>query len=121
MLTKEDHGGIFAFKRGRLKTDAIREANTFAEKQGKVVIPVFFKEHPVGILGDWASVEYQFRVVDKNDPEARRTALVPRPDFVVEKNEKISADVHTRDESQKGKDLYRARPKTASLDFRIST
>jgi hypothetical protein len=106
MLTREDHGGIFAFNRGKLKTDAIREANDFAEKQGKIAIPVSMREHPCGVLGDWPSVEYQFRVVDKNDPEARRTSLVPRPDVVIEKTEKVSADVHVKEQSEKPSDLY---------------
>jgi hypothetical protein len=106
MLTKEDHGGIFAFNRGNLKTDSIREANAFAESQGKVAIPVSAHEHPVGILGDWASFEYQFRVVDKNDSEARRTSLTPRADFVIEKTERLSADIHTKNQSEKSKDVY---------------
>ncbi|MGZ8947285.1 MAG: SHOCT domain-containing protein [Methylococcaceae bacterium] len=106
MLTKEDHGGIFAFNRGAMKTDAIREANAFAENQGKIAIPVSTHEHPVGILGDWASFEYQFQVVDKNDPDARRTSLVPRPDIVIDKTEKIFADVQTKDQSKKPKDMY---------------
>ena len=106
MLTKEDHGGIFAFNRGKLKTDTIREANAFAESQGKIAIPVSAHEHPVGILGDWASFEYQFRVVDKNDSEARRTSLTPRADVVIEKTENVSADIHTKDQSEKPKDMY---------------
>ena len=106
MVTKEDHGGIFAFNRGKLKTETIRAANAFAEKQGKIAIPVSSKEYPVGILGDWASFEYQFRLVDTDDPEARGAALLPRPDVVVETNEKISADIRTKDESQKPADVY---------------
>ncbi len=31
----------------------------------------------------WATYEYQFRVVDANDPEARRTSLAPRADTVI--------------------------------------
>jgi hypothetical protein len=89
-----------------LKTDSIGEANAFAESQGKVAIPVSAHEHPVGILGDWASFEYQFRVVDKNDSEARRTSLTPRADFVIEKTEKLSADIHTKNQSEKPKDVY---------------
>lgn len=106
MLTKEDHGGIFAFNRGSLKTDTIREANAFAESQNKIAIPIASHEHPVGILGDWASFEYQFRVVDKDDPEARRTVLVPKADLTIEKTEKITADVRTKDQSENPKDLY---------------
>jgi hypothetical protein len=54
--------------------------------------------------GHFASIEYQFRVVDRNDPEAKRTSLVPRANVVIEKTEKISADVHTKND--KPPDLY---------------
>lgn len=107
MLTKEDHRGIFGQGAGAtLKAETIREANAFAESQGKIAIPITMIAHPVGIMGDWASWEYQFRVVDKTDPEARRTALVPKADFVIEKNEKISSDIHTKDDTDKKPDLY---------------
>jgi hypothetical protein len=107
MITKEDHRGIFgAGSRAKLKTETIREANAFAESKGKIAIPISVKDHPMGVMGDWASVEYQFKVVDKNDPEARRTSLVPRADFVIEKTEKISADVRTKDDTDKKPDLY---------------
>ena len=105
MLSRDDHGGVFGNK-NKLKAGVIRDANAFAEKRGKIAIPISAKEHPVGILGDWASFEYQFRVLDKNDPEARRTALVPRPDVVIERNEKISGDIRTKDESEKQPDFY---------------
>jgi hypothetical protein len=106
MVTVEDHGGIFAFNRAKLKTRAIQQANAFAERKGKIAIPVSMKEHPVGVLGDWANVEYQFMVVAKDDPAAQRTSLTPRADVVIEKNEKISADIRTKDESDKKKDTY---------------
>lgn len=107
MITKEDHRGIFAAgSRAKLKTETIREANAFAESKGKVAIPVSLINHPMGVFGDWASVEYQFKVVDKNDPEALRTALIPRADIVIEKNEKISADIRTKDTTDKQPDFY---------------
>ncbi len=56
MLIKEDHAGIFAFNRNKVKFDTIREANAFAESQGKIAIPISMHEHPVGVLGDWASL-----------------------------------------------------------------
>lgn len=105
MLSREDHAGIFGSASG-LKTGVISDANAFAAAQGKVAIPISAHETPVGVLGKWAKFEYQFRVVDKNDPEARRTALVPRPDVVIEKTEKVSADIRTKDESLRTKDVY---------------
>ena len=75
MISKEDHGGIFG-SLAKLKADTIREANEFAAREGKVAIPISSKETPMGICcGQWARFEYQFRVVDKNDPEVRRTSL----------------------------------------------
>lgn len=78
-LARADHGGIFGNEQA-LKAGVIRDANAFAESQGKVAIPVSAREHPVGILGDWASFEYDFKVVDKNDPEARTPKILVRVD-----------------------------------------
>ena len=106
MLAREDHAGIFG-SASALKAGVISDANAFAAGQGKVAIPLSAKDTPIGTtMGSWAKFEYQFRVVDKNDPEVRRTSLVPRADVVIEKSEKISADVRTKDESSKPKDVY---------------
>lgn len=97
LLSREAHGGIFASE-SALKASVINDANIFAESQGKVAIPLSSKEKPRGNgPAQWASFEYQFRVVDKNDPEVRRTSLAPRADVVIEKTEKITADVKTKD------------------------
>ena len=69
-LSRADHGGIFGNKNA-LKSGVIGDANAFAEKQGMVAIPISAREHPVGILADWASYEYTFKLVDKNNPEAK--------------------------------------------------
>ncbi len=110
MLSRMDHGGIFG-NAARLKAGVIRDANAFAESQGKVAIPLATQEMPMvpggyGHVGTFASVEYQFRVVDKNDPEARRTSLVPLPDVVIDKTETISADIRGKDITEKQPDLY---------------
>lgn len=39
LLTKEDHAGIFG-SMAKLKADVISQANTFAESQGKIAIPI---------------------------------------------------------------------------------
>lgn len=80
-LARADHGGIFGNK-DALKSGVIRDANAFAEREGKVAVPVSAKEHPVGILGDWASYEYVFKVVDKDSPEARTPTILVRADSV---------------------------------------
>jgi hypothetical protein len=106
MLSREAHGGIFA-STSALKAGVISDANTFAESQGMVAIPLSSKEKPMGNgPAQWASFEYQFRVVDKNDPEVRRTSLMPRADMVIEKTEKITADVKTQDQIDRPKDVY---------------
>lgn len=69
-LARADHGGIFGNK-DALKSGVISDANSFAKEQGKVAMPVSAKEHPVGIMGDWASFEYTFKVLDKSNPETR--------------------------------------------------
>ncbi|WP_029527379.1 SHOCT domain-containing protein [Polaromonas glacialis] len=105
MLSREDHAGIFG-SASALKAGVISDANAFAAAQGKLAIPISTHETPVGVMGKWAKFDYQFRVVEKNDPEARRTSLVPRADVVIEKTEKISVESRTKDESAKPKDVY---------------
>ena len=43
-LARADHGGIFGNK-DALKSDVIRDANTYAERQGKVAVPVSAKKN----------------------------------------------------------------------------
>ncbi len=80
-LSRADHGGIFGNK-DALRSSVIRDANAFAESQGKVAIPVAAKEHPVGILGDWASYQYDFKIVDKDSQEAKIPKILVRADSV---------------------------------------
>ena len=80
-LARADHGGIFGNK-DALKSGVINDANAYAESRGKVAVPVSAKEHPVGILGDWASYEYVFKIVAKDSPEARVPTMLVRADSV---------------------------------------
>lgn len=105
MLTRTDKGGIFG-NPSAMKADVIREASEFAAKQGKVAIPLASNEQPLQVGRSFASFEYQFRVVAPNDPEVRRVNLVPRPDLVIEKTEKTSVDVRTKDQTDRPKDVY---------------
>ncbi len=104
MLSRTDKGGVFG-NSSAMKADVIREANEFAAKQGKIAVPLSLNESPMHI-GHFASVDYQFRVVDASDPEAQRVNLVPRPDVVIEKTEKTSVDVRTKDQTSHQKDVY---------------
>ena len=56
--------------------------------------------------GHFASVEYQFRVVDASDPEAGRVSLIPRPNVVIEKKEETSIDIKTKDQTDRSKGVY---------------
>ena len=88
MITREDHRGIFG-SLASLKAEVINEANQFAAGLGKVASPISSHEKPLGRgPAQWASFEYQFRVVDKDDPEVQRTALLPRADIVIERNDR---------------------------------
>lgn len=74
-ISKTSAAGAFA-NMSQLKAGVIREANEFAEKQGKVAIPISAEEIRPAVAG-MPRFEYQFRVVSKDDPEAKRTALSP--------------------------------------------
>ena len=92
ILSKEDHAGIFG-SMAKLKADTISEANAFAAKQGKVAIPLSTKEKPIGIRpADWATFEYQFRIIDKDDPLAKGVVLTPRPDVAIESTSKVDVE-----------------------------
>jgi Short C-terminal domain len=105
MLSRTDKGGMFG-NASAMKADVIREANEFAARQGKIAIPISLNDSPM-YIGHFASVDYQFRVVDASDPEAQQHVnLAPRPDIVIEKTEKTSGDVRTKDQTNRQKDIY---------------
>ena len=82
MISQTSAGGIFT-NMGTLKSEVIQRANAFAESKGKVAIPVAAKEQPP-FPGRMPNFEYQFRLVDKNDPRAAGGGLVKIPDMVIE-------------------------------------
>lgn len=101
MVIRSSKAGIFA-SMSKLKIAAIREANDFAARQGKIAVPISSQERPAGGPGQWPTVEYQFRLAVKTDPSANGGALIPRADIVVESTERIVRE--TADE--KKPDLY---------------
>lgn len=116
ILSREDHAGIFG-SMAKLKAGVISDANTFAASKGKVAVPVSVREKPVGNSpGDWATFEYQFRLLDPDSPEAKRGSLnadrqvLPvRPNASVQSSQSISADVsvaHDQPQSEAPKDIY---------------
>lgn len=77
------------------------------KSQGKIALPVRAKTHPMGFYcGDWATFEYQFRVVDKSDRTVRRTHLVPGTDVVADDTGKIANDIYTTSQPGKHPDPY---------------
>lgn len=106
MLTRQDKAGIFG-DAAAMKAEVLRDAMVFAEKLGKVAIPLLTNETLAG-PGHFATIEYQFRVVAPADVEARRTSLTPRADVVIEKKESI--DIKTKEDNsankKKDKDVY---------------
>ena len=111
MISKADHGGIFGGGLPKLKAAVIKQANEFAAAQGKIAVPLGSSERPMGNgPAQWATYEYQFRVVDKNDPEARRTSLSPVPNTVVNVEipppQPAPAPVAAPKETERVDDLY---------------
>ncbi len=104
LLARSDRAGIFG-NAATMKAEVIQEASAFAESMGKVAIPLSVKEVPVA-PGRFATIEYQFRVVADNDPEARRTSLVPRADVVIEKTERSKIEVEVTGSANNPRDLY---------------
>ena len=105
MISKTDKGGIFG-NAGAMKADVINEANAFAASKGKIAVVLSTNETPLVVGRQFATFEYQFRVVDPSDREAVRPNLKPRPDVVIEKTERSTLDVRTKDTTDKPKDLY---------------
>lgn len=92
MVRVEDHAGIFAFNRGKMKGEALKKAKAFADARGMESVPVEMKEHPVGILGDWAAVEYQFRLVPRGTKQALGGKLVRPTDYISENTQNINVN-----------------------------
>jgi hypothetical protein len=112
MLAREAHGGIFA-SAASMKADVIREASEFAAQQGKVAVPLSAKEIPMGSgPAQWASIEYQFRVLDKDDPAVRKTQLVNNPNFIIQRTD---ADALQHADVKSSGDVYDALAKLDDL------
>ena len=89
MISKSSAAGAFA-NTSKLKADAIREANEFAASKGKVAVGVSAKE--LRPRQGFPSYEYQFRLLDADDPAARGTSLRSTADVVVESSVTTTGD-----------------------------
>lgn len=74
MISRTDKGGIFG-NASEMKMGVIEDANRFADSQGKVAIALRTAEQPMLVGRQFASFEYQFKLVDKGSKEARGTFI----------------------------------------------
>lgn len=106
MISQTSAGGVFT-NMGTLKTEVIQRANAFAEAKGKVAIPVGARETPPA-PGRMPNFEYQFRLVDRNDPRAAGGGLINTPDIVIEnRNQALAVVINSpsKDGAQ-ARDMY---------------
>lgn len=105
MISQTSAGGMFT-NMGTLKSEVIQRANAFAESKGKVAIPVAAQE-TLAAPGRMPNYEYQFRLVNKNDPRAAGASLVKTPDVVIEnRSQAPNVVVNTGGDGTKSQDLY---------------
>lgn len=105
MISQTSAGGVFT-NMGALKSKVMARANEFAGSKGKVAIPVAARESPA-YPGHMPNFEYQFRLVDKNDPRATGAGLVKTPDVVIENRGQQSPAVIVNNGTEgKSKDVY---------------
>jgi len=103
VISKSSAAGAFT-NMAKLRASAIQEANAFAESKGKVAVAMGARE--VVPTHGFPSYEYQFRLLDKNDPRAQGVSLDPRADVVIEKHETVRRDVTTTDKTETKPDVY---------------
>ncbi len=68
VINKANRAGVFE-NLDAIKAAVFKEANDFAAAKGKVALAVAVHDAPE-YPGHCATVEYQFRLVDKDSPEA---------------------------------------------------
>lgn len=82
LISQTSAGGMFK-SMSSLKVEVIQRANKFAEAKGKIAIPISSKETP-SRPGQMPNFEYQFKLVDKDDPEAIGTSLSRSADLIID-------------------------------------
>lgn len=103
VISRSSAAGAFT-NMAKLRASTIQEANAFAAQKGKVAVAVNARE--VVPTHGFPSYEYQFRLLNEDDPRAQGVSLEPRADFVIDRTDKISADITTRNEPSANPDLY---------------
>jgi hypothetical protein len=102
LIVRDDQDGAYGGL-PQLKAEVISDANAFAAARGKVAVPVSTEESNPG---SWAHYEYEFRLVDKDSPEAQPVSLEPRADVVVEADVESVSSVPVADETGVYVDIY---------------
>ena len=102
LIVRDDQDGAYGGL-PKLKAEVTADADAFAAARGKVAVPVSTNENNPG---NWAHYEYQFRLVDKDSPEAQSASPEPRADVVVETDEKPVNSVPDADETKVYVDIY---------------
>src|ERR1700694_5560599 len=78
LLARQDKAGVFG-NAAAMKAAVISDANAYAASKHKVAIPISMHETPLW-PGHFATFDYQFRLVSPDDPAAKSTPMVQRPD-----------------------------------------
>lgn len=101
-MYKVDRRGIFGSSK-EMRKKVIRKANEFAAKHRKKLEEVSYHAHPMGILADWATFTYVFKLVPINKKEAE----IKKTDDKYDKLEKLGKlrddGILTEEEFQKEK------------------
>ncbi len=74
VISRTDKGGIFG-NASAMKADVIQEANDFAASKGMLAVPVSVKESPLQVMRSFASITYEFKLVDKSGSDPVLTAI----------------------------------------------
>lgn len=90
MISQVSAAGVFT-NTSKLKSDVILRANSFAKSQNKVAIPITSTAKSA-IPGRLASFEYQFQLVDQDDPKASGNELRSTPDRINENRITIKSE-----------------------------
>jgi hypothetical protein len=94
---------------GTLKADAFQEANNFCLSQGKNIQVVTTNEsQPPYIMTNFPRAEITFLCLDENDQDLKRVRMERSPDVIIKRDDTldIDADIHIKEESSGGSDLY---------------
>ena len=78
MVTLREKSSYFSMDKPKFKAQAVNHSLDYAASKGKVAVPITLREKTAGVFEDWVNIEYEFRLVDKDDPRANRNQ--PDPD-----------------------------------------